>query len=69
MMRHGAKPVDAARSAMDRVKKFYPDAQGAIFVVDKNGSHAGACNSWNFVYAVSSPATGNVPKLFSVNCQ
>ncbi|XP_042504470.1 probable isoaspartyl peptidase/L-asparaginase 3 [Macadamia integrifolia] len=54
-MRLGKKPKLAAKDAMSRFAKKYPDFVGAVFAVDKNGLHAGACHGWTFQYSVTSP--------------
>lgn len=54
-MRLGMKPKDAAKDAISRIARKFPDFVGAIFAVNKNGTHAGACHGWTFQYSVRSP--------------
>ncbi|XP_023552142.1 probable isoaspartyl peptidase/L-asparaginase 3 [Cucurbita pepo subsp. pepo] len=54
-MRLGMEPKDAAKDAISRIARKFPDFIGAIFAVNKNGTHAGACHGWTFQYSVRSP--------------
>ncbi|XP_058085844.1 probable isoaspartyl peptidase/L-asparaginase 3 isoform X2 [Magnolia sinica] len=53
-MRLGMEPKRAAADAISRIARKYPDFVGAVFAVDKNGIHAGACHGWTFQYSVRS---------------
>ncbi|XP_010258812.1 PREDICTED: probable isoaspartyl peptidase/L-asparaginase 3 isoform X2 [Nelumbo nucifera] len=64
-MRLGMEPKVAAEDAISRIARKYPDFTGAIFAVDKNGLHAGACHGWTFQYSVRSPGMEDV-KVFTV---
>ncbi|XP_023741850.1 probable isoaspartyl peptidase/L-asparaginase 3 isoform X1 [Lactuca sativa] len=59
-MRLGMEPRVAAKDAISRIAKKYPNFVGAIFAVDKNGTHAGACYGWTFQYSVRSPSMDDV---------
>ncbi|KAL3834663.1 hypothetical protein ACJIZ3_009399 [Penstemon smallii] len=59
-MRLGMEPKLAAKDAISRIARKYPDFVGAVFAVDKNGVHAGACHGWTFQYSVRSPDTADV---------
>ncbi|DBA97520.1 hypothetical protein WJX77_010669 [Trebouxia sp. C0004] len=50
-MRQGATPKQAAEDAIQRIVKHYPLYVGALFAVNKDGNHAGACHGWTFQYA------------------
>ncbi|KAJ4846959.1 hypothetical protein Tsubulata_048003, partial [Turnera subulata] len=54
-MRLGMEPRVAARDAISRIARKFPDFVGAIFAVNKSGAHAGACHGWTFQYSVRSP--------------
>ncbi|KAJ9552102.1 hypothetical protein OSB04_016147 [Centaurea solstitialis] len=64
-MRLGMEPRVAAKDAISRIARKYPNFVGAIFAVDKNGVHAGACHGWTFQYSVRSPTMDDV-EVFSV---
>lgn len=58
-------PKDAAKDAISRIARKFPDFVGAIFAVNKNGTHAGACHGWTFQYSVRSPEMHSA-KVFTV---
>ncbi|KAG7538793.1 Peptidase T2 asparaginase 2 [Arabidopsis suecica] len=64
-MRQGMKPGEAAKDAISRIARRYPDFVGAVVAVDKNGSHAGACHGWTFQYSVQNPDMDDV-QVFTV---
>ncbi|KAJ4954969.1 hypothetical protein NE237_011752 [Protea cynaroides] len=64
-MRLGMEPKLAAKDAISRIARKYPDFVGAVFAVDKNGLHAGACHGWTFQYSVRSPDMEDV-QVFTV---
>ncbi|KAD7480359.1 hypothetical protein E3N88_03495 [Mikania micrantha] len=64
-MRLGMEPRHAAKDAISRIAKRYPNFVGAVFAVDKNGMHAGACYGWTFQYSVRSPAMDDV-EIFTI---
>ncbi|CAN7012392.1 unnamed protein product [Brassica rapa subsp. trilocularis] len=64
-MRQGMKPEQAAKDAVSRIARKFPDFVGAVVAVDKNGSHAGACHGWTFQYSVQSPDMDDV-QVFTV---
>ncbi|KAL3650422.1 hypothetical protein CASFOL_006825 [Castilleja foliolosa] len=59
-MRLGMEPKLAAEDAIGRIARKYPDFVGAVFAVNKNGVHAGACHGWTFQYSVRSPDMADV---------
>ncbi|KAF8380546.1 hypothetical protein HHK36_028034 [Tetracentron sinense] len=64
-MRLGMEPKLAAKDAILRIARKYPDFVGAVFAVDKNGVHAGACHGWTFQYSVRSLYMNDV-EVFTV---
>ncbi|KAH0870495.1 hypothetical protein HID58_077517 [Brassica napus] len=64
-MRQGMKPEEAAKDAVSRIARKFPDFVGAVVAVDKNGSHAGACHGWTFQYSVQDPNMDDV-QVFTV---
>lgn len=64
-MRQGMKPEEAAKDAISRIARKFPDFVGAVVAVDKNGSHAGACYGWTFQYSVQNPDMNDV-QVFTV---
>lgn len=65
-MREGTSPKDAARDAIARIKRKFPLFVGAVFAVDRNGIHAGACNGWTFQYTVRGYGMPDV-EIYTVN--
>lgn len=59
-MRLGMEPKLAAKDAISRIAKKYPNFVGALFAVNKKGTHAGACYGWTFQYSVRSPGMDDV---------
>lgn len=64
-MRLGMEPSLAAKDAISRIARKYPDFVGAIFAINKNGVHAGACHGWTFQYSVRSAGMKDV-EIFTV---
>ncbi|XP_015578890.1 probable isoaspartyl peptidase/L-asparaginase 3 isoform X2 [Ricinus communis] len=64
-MRLGMEPRDAAKDAISRIARKFPGFVGAVFAVNKNGVHAGACHGWTFQYSVRSPEMNKV-EVFTV---
>uniref|UniRef100_A0A5B7BDE4 beta-aspartyl-peptidase n=1 Tax=Davidia involucrata TaxID=16924 RepID=A0A5B7BDE4_DAVIN len=59
-MRLGMEPKIAAKDAISRIARKYPEFVGAVFAVNKNGVHSGACHGWTFQYSVRSPGMDDV---------
>jgi len=59
-MRQGMDPRDAAKDAISRIARKYPDFIGAVFAVNKEGVHAGACHGWTFQYSVRNSSMQDV---------
>jgi N4-(beta-N-acetylglucosaminyl)-L-asparaginase len=53
-------PRDAATDAISRIARKYPDFIGAVFAVNKEGVHAGACHGWTFQYSVRNSSMQDV---------
>jgi N4-(beta-N-acetylglucosaminyl)-L-asparaginase len=64
-MRLGMEPKLAAKDAISRIARKFPDFVGAVFAINKNGVHAGACHGWTFQYSVRSPEMDDV-EVFTV---
>ncbi|KAH1248224.1 putative isoaspartyl peptidase/L-asparaginase 3 [Glycine max] len=64
-MRLGMEPKLAAKDAITRIARKFPDFLGAIVALNKKGEHAGACHGWTFKYSVKSPAMKDV-EVFTV---
>lgn len=60
------QPELAAKDAISRIAKKYPDFIGAVFAVNKDGVHAGACHGWTFQYSVRSSEMDDV-EVFTVH--
>lgn len=54
------EPKLAAKDAISRIARKFPDFVGAVFAVNKNGVHAGACYGWTFQYSVRSALMDDV---------
>ena len=64
-MRQGMDPKHAADDAISRIARKYPKFVGAIFALNKNGVHAGACHGWTFRYSVRTKGMKDV-EVFTV---
>ncbi|CAN1215834.1 Probable isoaspartyl peptidase/L-asparaginase 3 [Linum perenne] len=64
-MRRGMEPKLAAEDAISRIARKFPDFIGAVFAVNKNGVHAGACHGWTFQYSVRNSQMNDV-QVFTV---
>ncbi|MBA0689458.1 hypothetical protein Goari_007187, partial [Gossypium aridum] len=64
-MRQGMEPELAAKDAISRIARKFPDFMGAVVAINKDGVHAGACHGWTFQYSVRSPDMDDV-KVFTV---
>ncbi|XP_015067541.1 probable isoaspartyl peptidase/L-asparaginase 3 isoform X2 [Solanum pennellii] len=67
-MRLGMEPKLAAKDAISRIARKYPNFIGALFAVNRNGTHAGACHGWTFQYSVRNPGMNDV-EVFTVHPQ
>ncbi|XP_074291126.1 putative isoaspartyl peptidase/L-asparaginase 3 isoform X1 [Silene latifolia] len=67
-MRQGMEPKLAAEDAISRISRKFPNFVGAIFAVNKDGVHAGACHGWTFQYSVRLPHMDDV-KVFTITPQ
>lgn len=61
----GMEPRVAAKDAISRITRKFPEFVGAIFAVNKSGVHAGACHGWTFQYCVKNPSMKDV-EVFTV---
>lgn len=59
-MRLGMNPKTAAEDAISRIARKFPDFVGAVFAMNKEGVHAGACYGWTFQYSLKSSNTKDV---------
>lgn len=59
------EPKAAAKDAVLRIARKFPDFVGAIFAINKKGVHAGACHGWTFQYSVRTPEMDDV-KVYTV---
>ncbi|KAK4796019.1 hypothetical protein SAY86_028345 [Trapa natans] len=64
-MRQGMEPRLAAKDAMSRIARKYPDFMGAVIAINREGVHAGACHGWTFQYSVRSTDMDDV-EIFTV---
>lgn len=64
-MRLGMEPMVAAKDAIARIARRFPDFVGAVFAVNKKGVHAGACHGWTFQYSVRKQGMDDV-EVFTV---
>uniref|UniRef100_A0A6N2L769 beta-aspartyl-peptidase n=1 Tax=Salix viminalis TaxID=40686 RepID=A0A6N2L769_SALVM len=48
------EPRLAAKDAISRIARKFPDFLGAVVAINKNGVHAGACHGWTFEYSGNS---------------
>lgn len=67
-MRRGSSPESAARTAILRIVKYYPDFFGAVVTVNIDGSYGAACNGMeSFPFIVANDEFGKAT-LKSFNC-
>ncbi|XP_031391320.1 probable isoaspartyl peptidase/L-asparaginase 3 isoform X1 [Punica granatum] len=64
-MRLGMEPKLAAKDAISRIARKYPNFVGAVFAINRRGEHAGACHGWTFQYSVRTPGMDDV-EIFTV---
>lgn len=64
-MRQGMDPKQAARDAISRIARKYPNFVGAVFALNNKGVHAGACHGWTFQYSVRAEGMNDV-QVFTV---
>lgn len=68
-MRQGLAPAVAARGAVERIVDFYPDFEGAVVAVNKEGIVGAACYGLKqpFPFSVGNAQIGGVKEM-SVDC-
>lgn len=64
-MRQGMDPQRAADDAISRITRKFPNFVGAVFALNKEGVHAGACHGWTFRYSVRTKGMEDV-QVFTV---
>lgn len=58
-IRNGKQPQEAADTAIQRIREFYPKFFGGIVVMNQKGEYAAACNGMDkFPFSVASESTG-----------
>ncbi|XP_046878097.1 N(4)-(beta-N-acetylglucosaminyl)-L-asparaginase isoform X4 [Hypomesus transpacificus] len=71
LMRTGADPSSACKTAISRIKRYYPEFFGAVICANTTGHYGAACNKLpgfsKFSFMVSD-SPSNVPLLKSVDC-
>uniref|UniRef100_A0A8C1WPP3 N(4)-(Beta-N-acetylglucosaminyl)-L-asparaginase n=1 Tax=Cyprinus carpio TaxID=7962 RepID=A0A8C1WPP3_CYPCA len=71
LMRNGDQPTVACKTAISRIKKYYPDFFGAIICANTTGGYGAACNKRpgfsQFPFMVVNPQT-NQSQLQKVDC-
>lgn len=65
-MRLGLSPAEAAETAISRIRRHYPAFIGAIFALNMQGEHGGACHGWTFQYSVQTLDMDDV-NVFTIN--
>ena len=59
------EPELAAKEAILRIARKYPNFVGVVFAINEQGLHAGACHGWTFQYSVRSLEMDDV-EVFTV---
>ncbi|XP_053487995.1 N(4)-(beta-N-acetylglucosaminyl)-L-asparaginase [Ictalurus furcatus] len=71
LMRSGAEPAAACKTAIYRIKKYYPDVFAAVICANSTGGFGAACNKiprlTQFPFTVFNP-NSNKPELHRVDC-
>lgn len=67
-MKNGMSATDAAKDAIGRITKHYPNFIGAIVAMDKYGNHGAGCHGLTtFPYSVKDSSTNDV-QVIHVEC-
>ena len=68
LMRQGESPSDACTDAIQRIAKYYPDFDGAVLALSKDGRHGAACHGYHsFPYAIMQQGWTE-PKVIEIPC-
>ncbi|XP_052011079.1 N(4)-(beta-N-acetylglucosaminyl)-L-asparaginase isoform X2 [Xyrauchen texanus] len=71
LMRSGTEPSVACKTAISRIKKYYPNFFGAVICANTTGGYGAACNKVpgfiQFTFMVSNPQSKQ-PQLQKVDC-
>ena len=68
LMRQGSQPHDACLDAIRRIIKFYPNFNGALLALNKNGQHGAACHGMDyFPYSVMQQGWTE-PRIIEIPC-
>ena len=65
-MRQGHPPAESARIALEKIISYYPDFEGAVVTVNKEGLIGAACfgfKSGTFPFNVATPGTWSMPTM------
>lgn len=69
-MRNGKSPVEAAKVAIQRIKKYYSNFFGAIIVANVQGEFGAACSGMKtFSYSMVNPMSGGTVRVQTVRCE
>ena len=64
----GMTPVTAAQYSLQKIVKYYPDFNGAVVALKRNGEFGAACHGFDaFAYSAVNPDLGH-PHITSVTC-
>lgn len=67
-MRRGSTPENAAATAIERIRRYYPNFFGAVIAANKDGEYGAACNGMTeFPYVVGNSEFDGV-KLLKKTC-
>lgn len=67
-MRRGASPTQAAETAINRIKAYYPEFMGAVVALSKDGHFGAACNGIDEFPFYVADKTGQQPRQHTVKC-
>ena len=68
LMRQGSTPDDACADAVRRIAKYYPQFNGAVLALAKDGRHGAACYGYDyFPYAIMEQGSIE-PKVIQIPC-
>lgn len=60
-MRQGKTPTEAATLALEKIARYYPNFNGGLVAVNKEGQYGAAAHGWTFFkYSVCNPDLGKV---------
>lgn len=67
-MRRGASPTDAAKTAVKRIAKHFPNYMGAVIALSKNGDFGAACHGMSSFPFIVQDKTLDEHEVIVIKC-